>query len=137
MNNVTTERLDKVKVAITIEVDQDRFDAAVMDAYKSMAPRINVDGYRKGHAPKAIIEKQYGPEVFYEEAVNSLIPRVYIDVVKELEDIQPIAKPDMEIVQLEHGKPFIFKAIVDTKQDIELGEYKGLQIEAISDEVTD
>lgn len=137
MNNVTTERLDKVKVAITIEVDQDRFDAAVMDAYKSMAPRINVDGFRKGHAPKAIIEKQYGPEVFYEEAVNSLIPRVYIDVVKELEDIQPIAKPDMEIVQLEHGKPFIFKAIVDTKQDIELGEYKGLQIEAISDEVTD
>ena len=71
MNNVTTERLDKVKVAITIEVDQDRFDAAVMDAYKSMAPRINVDGFRKGHAPKAIIEKQYGPEVFYEEAVNS------------------------------------------------------------------
>ena len=137
MNNVTTERLDKVKVAITIEVDQGRFDAAVMDAYKSMAPRINVDGFRKGHAPKAIIEKQYGPEVFYEEAVNSLIPRVYIDVVKELEDIQPIAKPDMEIVQLEHGKPFIFKAIVDTKQDIELGEYKGLQIEAISDEVTD
>lgn len=137
MNNVTTERLDKVKVAITIEVDQDRFDAAVMDAYKSMAPRINVDGFRKGHAPKAIIEKQYGPEVFYEEAVNSLIPKVYIDVVKELEDIQPIAKPDMEIVQLEHGKPFIFKAIVDTKQDIELGEYKGLQIEAISDEVTD
>ena len=61
----------------------------------------------------------------------------YIDVVKELEDIQPIAKPDMEIVQLEHGKPFIFKATVDTKQEIELGEYKGLQVEKIDGEVTD
>lgn len=137
MNNVSTERLDKVKVAITIEVDQDKFDAAVMDAYKSMSPRINVDGFRKGHAPKAIIEKQYGPEVFYEEAVNMLIPRVYIDVVKELEDIQPIAKPNMEIVQLEHGKPFIFKAIVDTKQEITLGEYKGLAVEKIDEAVTD
>lgn len=137
MNNVSTERLDKVKVAITIEVDQEKFDAAVMEAYKSMGPRINVDGFRKGHAPKAIIEKQYGPEVFYEEAVNSLIPRVYIDVIKELEEIQPIAKPDMEIVQLEHGKPFIFKAIVDTKQEIELAEYKGLQVEKIDGEVTD
>lgn len=136
--NVTTERLDKVKVAVTIEVDQDRFDAAVMDAYKSMAPKINVDGFRKGHAPKAVIEKVYGAEIFYEEAVNMLIPRVYIDVMKEhQEEVQPIAKPDFEIVQLEKGKPFIFKATVDTKQEIALGEYKGLEIEKIEEAVTE
>lgn len=137
MNNVSTERLDKVRVAITIEVDQEKFDAAVKEAYKSMAPRISIDGFRKGKAPKAIIEKTYGPEVFYEEAVNTLIPRVYIEVVKEMEDLNPIAKPDMEIVQLEHGKPFIFKATVDTKQEIELGEYKGLKVEKIEEEVTE
>lgn len=137
MNNVSTERLDKVRVAITIEVDQEKFDAAIKEAYKSMAPRISIDGFRKGKAPKAIIEKTYGPEVFYEEAVNTLIPRVYIEVVKEMEDLNPIAKPDMEIVQLEHGKPFIFKATVDTKQEIELGEYKGLKVEKIEEEVTE
>lgn len=135
--NVTTEKLDKVRAAITIEVDQDRFDQAVQEAYKSMAPRINVDGFRKGHAPKAVIERVYGAEIFYEEAVNSLIPRVYIDAVKELEDLQPIAKPDFEIVQLEKGKPFIFKAVVDTKQDIELAQYKGLEIEKIDEAVTE
>lgn len=134
---VSTERLDKVKVAITIEVDQDKFDKGIEGAYQSMKSRINIDGFRKGKAPKKIIEQTYGEEVFYEEAVERLIPESYVEAVKELEDIQPIAKPEMEIIQLEKGKPFIFKAIVDTKQEVELGEYKGIVLEKIDEEVSE
>lgn len=134
---VTTERLDKVKVAITIEVDQEKFDASVAEAYKAMAPKINIDGFRKGKAPKKVIEKNYGEEVFYEEAVERLIPKAYVEAVKDLEGIQPISRPDMEIVQLEKGKPFIFKATVETKQEVELGDYMGLEVEKIDETVTE
>jgi trigger factor len=89
----------------------------------------------------AVIEKMYGPEVFYEDAANDLIMPKYVEAVKELiaqdETFQPIARPEFDIEQIEKGKDFIFKAVVDTKQTIELGEYKGIEVEAIDGEVTE
>lgn len=135
---VTKEQLDKVKVELTIEVDDDKFEEAIEKAYKNNVSKIRVDGFRKGHAPRKIIEKVYGKEVFFPDAVEFAIPQAYYEAVMELKDeISIIAPPEYDVVQLEAGKPFIFKAIVDTKQEIALGEYKGIALEKIDDELTD
>ena len=138
---VSIEKLDKVKAELTITVPAEEFVAATKKAYKENVSRIKVDGFRQGKAPMAVIEKMYGPEVFYEDAANDLIMPKYVEAVKELiaqdETFQPIARPEFDIEQIEKGKDFIFKAIVDTKQEIALGEYKGLEVEAIDGEVTD
>lgn len=135
---VTKEQLDKVKVELTIEVDDDKFEEAIEKAYKNNVSKIRVDGFRKGHAPRKIIEKVYGKEVFFPDAVEFAIPQAYYEAVMELKDeISIIAPPEYDVVQLEAGKPFIFKAIVDTKQEIALGEYKGIALEKIEDELTD
>lgn len=135
---VTKEQLDKVKVELTIEVDDDKFEEAIEKAYKNNVSKIRIDGFRKGHAPRKIIEKVYGKEVFFPDAVEFAIPQAYYEAVMELKDeISIIAPPEYDVVQLEAGKPFIFKAIVDTKQEIALGEYKGIALEKIEDELTD
>ena len=135
---VTKEQLDKVRVALTIEVSDDKFEEAVEKAYKENIGKIRVDGFRKGHAPRKIVEKVYGKEVFFPDAVEFAIPQAYYEAVMELKDeMTIIAPPEYEVVQLEAGKPFIFKATVDTKQDIALGEYKGIALEKIEEEVTD
>ena len=138
---VSIEKLDKVKAELTITVPAEEFVAATKKAYKENVSRIKVDGFRQGKAPMAVIEKMYGPEVFYEDAANDLIMPKYVEAVKELiaqdETFQPIARPEFDIEQIEKGKDFIFKAIVDTKQEIALGDYKGIEVEAIDGEVTD
>ena len=135
---VTKEQLDKVRVALTIEVSDDKFEEAVEKAYIENIGKIRVDGFRKGHAPRKIVEKVYGKEVFFPDAVEFAIPQAYYEAVMELKDeMTIIAPPEYEVVQLEAGKPFIFKATVDTKQDIALGEYKGIALEKIEEEVTD
>ncbi|MBR6756080.1 MAG: trigger factor [Peptococcaceae bacterium] len=138
---VKVEKLDKVKVELTVEVAKEVFEDALQQAYKSMAPRLKADGFRNGKVPRSVAEKLYGPEIFYEEAANRLVMTEYIKAVKELkeqdETFQPIAQPDFDLVQIEKGKEFIFKAIVDTKQEIALGDYKGLDIEEIMGEVSD
>lgn len=138
---VSIERLDKVKVELTITVPVEKFEEALKKAYKDMAPKIKVPGFRNGKVPMAVVEKMYGPEVFFEDAANYMIMPNYIDALKEAmaadEKFQAIARPDFEIVQMEKGKEFIFKAVVDTKQEVTLGEYKGLAIEDIDPEVSD
>ena len=135
---VSIEKLDKVKAELTITVPAEEFVAATKKAYKENVSRIKVDGFRQGKAPMAVIEKMYGPEVFYEDAANDLIMPKYVEAVKELiaqdETFQPIARPEFDIEQIEKGKDFIFKAIVDTKQEIALGDYNGIEVEAIDGE---
>ena len=138
---VTMEKLDKVKAELTITVPVEKFEEALKRAYKDMAPKIKVPGFRNGKVPMAVVEKMYGAEVFFEDAANYMIMPNYIDALKEImasdSSFQAIARPDFEIVQMEKGKEFIFKAVVDTKQAVELGEYKGLAIEDIDPEVSD
>ena len=126
---VSIEKLDKVKAELTITVPAEVFGEAMKKAYKEMAPKIKIPGFRPGKVPMNVVEKMYGPEVFYEEAANILIMPQYVDAVREAVEadpfFQPIARPDFDIVQIEKGKEFIFKAVVDTKQKVELGEYKG------------
>ena len=138
---VSIERLDKVKVELTITVPVEKFEEALKRAYKDMAPKIKVPGFRNGKVPMAVVEKMYGPEVFFEDAANYMIMPNYIDALKEAmaadEKFQAIARPEFDIVQMEKGKEFIFKAVVDTKQEVTLGEYKGLTIEDIDPEVSE
>ena len=137
---VSIERLDKVKVELTITVPVEKFEEALKRAYKDMAPKNKVPGFRNGKVPMAVVEKMYGPEVFFEDAANYMIMPNYIDALKEAmaadEKFQAIARPEFDIVQMEKGKEFIFKAVVDTKQEVTLGEYKGLTIEDIDPEVS-
>ena len=138
---VSVEKLDKVKAELTITVPAEVFGEAMKKAYKEMAPKIKVPGFRPGKVPMNVVEKMYGPEVFYEEAANILIMPQYVDAVREAVEadafFQPIARPDFDIVQIEKGKDFIFKAVVDTKQKVELGEYKGIEVQEIEGEVSD
>lgn len=138
---VSIEKLDKVKAELTITVSAEKFDEALKRAYKDMAPKMKVPGFRPGKVPMNVVEKMYGSEVFYEDAANYTVMPNYIDALKEVMDMdssfQAISRPDFEIVQIEKGKEFIFKAVVDTKQQVELGEYKGIAIEDIDSEVTE
>lgn len=138
---VSVEKLDKVKAELTITVPADVFGEAMKKAFKEMAPKIKIPGFRPGKVPMHVVEKMYGPEVFYEEAANILVMPQYVDAVREAVEadpfFQPIARPDFDIVQIEKGKEFIFKAVVDTKQKVELGEYKGIAIQEIDGEVSD
>lgn len=138
---VSIEKLDKVKAELTITVPAEGFEEAMKKAYKDMASKIKVPGFRPGKVPMQVVEKMYGPEVFYEDATNNLIMPQYIDAVREAVEadpfFQPIARPEFDIVQIEKGKEFIFKAVVDTKQQVELGEYKGLEIQEIDGEVSE
>ncbi len=138
---VSVEKLDKVKAELTVTVPAEVFGEAMKKAYKEMAPKIKVPGFRPGKVPMNVVEKMYGPEVFYEEAANILIMPQYVDAVREAVEadafFQPIARPDFDIVQIEKGKDFIFKAVVDTKQKVELGEYKGIEVQEIDGEVSD
>ena len=138
---VSIEKLDKVKAELTITVPAEGFEEAMKKAYKDMASKIKVPGFRPGKVPMQVVEKMYGPEVFSEDAANNLIMPQYIDAVREAVEadpfFQPIARPEFDIVQIEKGKEFIFKAVVDTKQQVELGEYKGLEIQEIDGEVSE
>src|SRR5699024_8649093 len=96
---------------------------------------ISIPGFRKGKVPRQMIEKMYGPEVFYDDAANQLIPEAYGKVYDE-EDLEIVSQPKIDIVQIEKGKPFIFAAEVAVKPEVTLGEYKGLKVDKVSNRVT-
>lgn len=121
---------------LTIEVSAEEFDKAVEKVYQKEKSRINIPGFRKGKAPRKLIEQMYGKEVFYEDAANELIPQVY---ERELENCEEavVSQPKISVVQIEAGKPFIFTAEVALKPEVTLGEYKGVEVEAADLEVTE
>ena len=121
---------------LTIEVAAEEFDAAINKAYQKSKGKISMPGFRKGKAPRAMIEKMYGTGIFFEDAANMLIPDAYESAAKESE-LEIVAQPEIDVVQIEKGKPFIFTATVAVKPEVTLGEYKGIEVEKKTVEVTD
>ena len=133
---VTVERLEKNMVKLTIEVSAAEFEKAVQAAYLKQRKNITIPGFRKGKAPRAMVEKMYGAGVFFEEAANSLIPEAYENAAKECGEVI-VSQPTIDVVQIEKGKAFIFTAEVAVKPEVTLGEYKGLTVPAAELEVTE
>ena len=121
---------------ITVEVAAEDFEKAIQQAYLRQRSRITIPGFRKGKAPRKLIEKMYGAGVFYEDAANAVIPSAYSDGVKETGE-NVVSSPKIEVTQIEAGKPFIFTAEVALKPAVKLGQYKGIEVEKENTEVTD
>lgn len=134
--SVQVEKLEKNMAKLTIEVSSEEFEKAIVKAYKKNKNKISMPGFRKGKAPRAMIEKMYGKGVFYEDAANSIIPDAYADAAKESE-LEIVAQPEIDVTQIESGKSFIFTATVALKPEVTLGEYKGIEVEKKEVEVTD
>lgn len=134
--SVQVEKLEKNMAKLTIEVSSEEFENAIAKAYKKNKNKISMPGFRKGKAPRAMIEKMYGKGIFYEDAANSIIPDAYADAAKESE-LEIVAQPEIDVTQIESGKPFIFTATVAFKPEVTLGEYKGIEVEKKEVEVTD
>lgn len=130
------EKLEKNMAKLTIEVPAEEFEKAIQEAYQKDKNRITLPGFRKGKAPRKMIEKMYGAGVFYEDAANILIPRAYDEALKECEETI-VSRPTIDITQIEAGKPFIFTAEVALKPEVTLGEYKGVEVPKTEIQVTD
>ena len=126
--SVQVEKLEKNMAKLTIEVPAEELEAALEKAYQKNKNRINIPGFRKGKAPRRMIEKMYGEGIFYEDAANSLIPDAYTKAVEECEEVI-VSQPEISDVQIEKGNPFIFTAEVAVKPEVTLGDYKGLEVE--------
>lgn len=131
-----TEELGKNMVKLTIEVAAADFEKAMEKSYQKNKNKINVQGFRKGKAPRAMIEKMYGAGIFYEDAANEVMPDAYEQAAKEC-GMEIVSRPEIDVVQVEKGKEFIFTATVAVKPEVTLGEYKGIEVEKIAAEVTD
>ncbi|MBQ8139026.1 MAG: trigger factor [Lachnospiraceae bacterium] len=134
--SVQVEKLDGNMAKLTITVDADVFEKAIESAYQKNRGKINVQGFRKGKAPRKMIEKMYGPEVFYEDAANICIPDAYEKAFDECEE-EIVSQPAIEVVSMGSGDPFVFTATVALRPEVTLGEYKGVKIDAIDVTVTD
>ncbi len=122
------ENLENSMAKITIEVSEEAFEAAMVKAYNKNKNKISIQGFRRGKAPRKMIEKMYGPEIFYEDAANFAVPDAYEEAAKEC-GLDIVSRPDIDIVDIGDGKPFVFSATVAVKPDAELGEYKGIEVE--------
>lgn len=134
--SVQVENMEKSMAKLTIEASAEQFDAALDKAYQKNKSRITLPGFRKGKAPRAMVEKMYGATIFYEDAANAIIPEAYEDAAKE-SGLEIVAQPEIDVVQVEKGKPFIFTALVAVKPEVTLGQYKGIEIEKKTAEVTE
>jgi trigger factor len=134
--SLQVEKLEKNMAKLTIEASAEDFEAALEKAYQKNKNKINVQGFRKGKAPRAIIEKMYGASIFYEDAANELIPEAYEKAAVE-SGLDIVSRPDIDVVQVEKGKSFIFTAEVALKPEVTLGTYKGIEVEKKAVEVTE
>ena len=131
------EKLDNNMAKLTIEVSADDFEKACNDAYNKNKSKISIPGFRKGKVPRQIIEKTYGPGVFYEDAADICIRNTYGEELDANKEIEVVSRPEIEVTQCEKGKSFIYVASVALKPEVKLGKYKGVKIEKVSTEVTD
>ena len=134
--SVQVEKLEKNMAKLTVEVPAEDVEKAIQGAYQKTKKSINIPGFRKGKAPRQLIEKMYGKEVFYSDAVDAMLPKAYSDAVEECGE-EIVSYPKIDVVQIESGKPFIFTAEVAVKPAVTLGEYKGIQVQKAPIEVTD
>lgn len=133
--SLQVERLEHNMAKLTIEVAAEEVEKAIQAAYLKERKKISVPGFRKGKVPRQMIEKMYGPEIFYDEAANSLISEAYPKAYDEC-GLDLVSQPQIDVVQLEKGKAFIFTAEVAVKPEVTLGEYKGLKVDKYSTRVT-
>ena len=126
--SVQVEKLEKNMAKLTIEASAEDFEDALQKAYVKNKSKINVQGFRKGKAPRALIEKMYGASIFYEDAANELIPEAYDKAATE-SGLEIVSRPEIDVVQVEKGKSFIFTAEVALKPEVTLGTYKGIKVE--------
>ena len=133
--SLQVERLEHNMAKLTIEVPAEEVEKALQAAYLKERGKISHPGFRKGRVPRQMIEKMYGPEVFYDEAANRMISEAYAKAYDECE-LELVSQPKIEITQLEKGKEFIFTAEVAVKPEVKLGEYKGLKVDKVSTRVT-
>ena len=130
------EDLGKNMMKLTIEATAEDFEVALEKAYQKNKNKLNVQGFRKGKAPRSVIEKMYGVGIFYEDAANEIIPEAYEQAAEESK-LDIVSRPDIDVVQIEKGQPFIFTATVAVKPVVTLGQYKGVEVEKVAVEVTE
>lgn len=131
------EKLDKNFVALEVTVNAEEVEEALSESYKRVVKKVNIPGFRKGHVPRAILEKQFGKEVLYEEAIDIILPKGYLKALEEYK-LEPIDQPKLDVKEaFEAGKPFAFKATVEVLPEVKLGQYKGLEIEKPKVEIKD
>ena len=133
--SLQVEKLEKNMAKLTIEVSAEEFEKALQGAYNKQKKSISLPGFRKGKAPRAMVEKMYGAVIFFDDAANALIQREYAKAYDEA-DIEIVSQPKIEVTQIEKGKSFIFTAEVAVKPEVTLGEYKGLKVDKTSTRVT-
>ena len=134
--SLQVEKLEKNMAKITVEVPAEQFEKALTAAFNKNKSRFNIPGFRKGKAPQAMVEKVYGVEVLYEDAINEALDATYGDAVTE-SGLEVVSRPEIDVVQVEKGKELIYTATVAVKPEVTLGEYKGIEVEKASAEVTD
>nr|WP_300834416.1 trigger factor [uncultured Acetatifactor sp.] len=134
--SLQVEKLENNMAKLTIEVPAEELEKAIEGAYRKNRGRISIPGFRKGKAPRKMIEQIYGKEVFYEDAANALIPDAYEKAYDECGE-EIVSSPQIDVVQLEAGKPFIFTAEVALKPEVTLGQYKGVKVDKADLEVTE
>lgn len=134
--SLQVEKLEKNMAKLTIETGAEELDKAIEAAYQKQKSKISIPGFRKGKVPRQMVEKMYGKEVFYEDAANILIPDAYEKALEECEE-NIVSSPEIEVTQIEAGKPFVFTATVALKPEVTLGKYKGVEIEKTDAEVTE
>ena len=126
--SLQVEKMEKNMAKLTIEVSAEDLDKAMQNAYQKAKGRISIPGFRKGKAPRKMIEQMYGKGIFLEDAANALIPEHYSKALAECE-LEIVSQPTIDITQAEPGKAFIFTAEVAVKPEVTLGDYKGIEVE--------
>ncbi|MBA4537471.1 trigger factor [Bacillus aquiflavi] len=121
---------------LTVEVDVEKVNKGLDTAFKKVVKTLNVPGFRKGKLPRPLFEKRFGVEALYQDALDILLPEAYMNAIEET-GIEPVDQPNIDIEQMEKGKPLIFKATVTVKPEVKLGSYKGIEVEQFDTNVTD
>lgn len=137
MSLKASSKVDTNRVELEVAVDPEAFEAAVSKAYKKNIKRMNVPGFRKGKAPRHLVEKMYGAGVFYEDAVNDLYPTALDEAINESGYEYVEDKIDLDVMSVGKDEGLVFKAVITVKPEVEVGEYKGLKAEKKVEEVTD
>ncbi|WP_158736668.1 trigger factor [Alteribacillus sp. YIM 98480] len=121
---------------LTVDVESDKFDNALDQAFQKVRKQVNVPGFRKGKVPRKIFEQRFGVEALYQDAIDIILPEAYAEAVEEA-GIEPVDRPEIDVEQVNKGENFVFKATVTVKPEVQLGEYKGLEVEEYDTSVSD
>lgn len=131
------EKLDKTRAQLTVEIPEDEFEKSLQKAYLHVVKKVNIPGFRKGKAPRRLVENIYGREILLEDALKDAVPKAYVEALEQHKDeITAVSEPEYEVIQTDKGSPVVFKAIFDIKPEVTLGQYQGLELEQTIKEVT-